>query len=133
MLMNNINLSAVLAAALSTLLLMRIWYSSAVFGTRRAKEMGIKPNTANAPHSLVYIGSFFLSLIAAGSLALLLQRKPGFFMALHTGILAGICWIATSFGINYLLSNRTFKLFLIDSGFHILQFTLYGIILGLWR
>ena len=29
--------------------------------------------------------------------------------------------------------NRSFKLWLIDGGYHTLQFTLYGLILGLWH
>jgi hypothetical protein len=39
---------------------------------------------------------------------------------------AGIA--ATSFGINYQFAGRSFKLFLIDGGYHTVQFALYGAI-----
>ena len=48
------------------------------------------------------------------------------------------CWsalafVATSFGINYAFAQRSLKLWLIDGGYHLLQFALYGLILGLWH
>jgi hypothetical protein len=131
--MPEINLLAVLTAALSAFLLGGLWYSKALFGEIWSRENGSLNNKQDKGHKRwVYVFSFVLSFIAALALALLLRRKPGFYMAVHTGILAGLCWVSTSFGINYLFANRSFKLFLIDAGYHTLQFTLYGIILGLW-
>ena len=36
-------------------------------------------------------------------------------------------------GINYLFEARSLKLFVINGGYHTLQFTLYGLVLGLWH
>ncbi len=127
-----INYFAVLAAALSAFALGGLWYSPILLGRIWQREAGMLP--ANKPHGVkVFIFAFVLSLIAAFAMALLLLRKPGLFMAIHTGVLAGLCWVSTSFGINYLFAGRSFKLFLIDAGYHTLQFTLYGVILGVWR
>ena len=41
--------------------------------------------------------------------------------------------VAASFGINYQFANRPAVLWLIDGGYHTVQFTIYGLILGLWR
>jgi len=41
--------------------------------------------------------------------------------------------VAASFGINYQFANRRTVLWLIDGGYHSAQFTIYGLILGLWR
>ena len=49
------------------------------------------------------------------------------------GFSAGLCWVASSFGINYLFARRSLRLFLIDGGYHTLQFTLIGVILALWH
>ena len=49
------------------------------------------------------------------------------------GALAGACFVAASFGINYLFANRSFTLWLIDGGYHTLQFTIVGLILALWH
>lgn len=122
MLFHQINMIAVIVAALSALVFSKIWYS---FFAVNSKQERFKKSH--------YLYLFMLSFIAALAMALLLTRKPGFYMALHTGILAGICWVATSFGITYLYANRSIKLFLIDAGYHIIQFAVYGIILGIWR
>ena len=41
--------------------------------------------------------------------------------------------VAASFGINYQFANRKGVLWLIDGGYHTLQFAIYGVIIGLWR
>ena len=38
-----------------------------------------------------------------------------------------------SFGINYLFERKSLKLFLINGGYHTLQFTIIGLILALWH
>ena len=45
----------------------------------------------------------------------------------------GLAWVAMSFGINYAFAQRSLKLWLIDAGYHVLQFTLYGLVIGLWH
>ena len=52
---------------------------------------------------------------------------------MHAGFATGLAFVATSFAINYAFAGRSRKLWLIDGGFHTLQFTLYGLILGLWH
>jgi hypothetical protein len=42
-----------------------------------------------------------------------------------------IAWIATATGINDLFAGRNKRLFLIDAGYHVTRFLIYGIILGL--
>ncbi|MCS5710394.1 DUF1761 family protein [Candidatus Berkiella aquae] len=122
MLIQHINIIAVIVAALSALVISKIWY------------ICFEVNPKRAPFKLSqYCYLFMLSFIAALAMALLLARKPGFYMALHTGILAGLCWVGTSLGITYAYANRSIKLFLIDAGYHAIQFVVYGIILGLWR
>jgi hypothetical protein len=44
-----------------------------------------------------------------------------------------LCWVAGSFGINYLFERRPLGLWLINGGYHTLQFTVFGLILGLVR
>jgi hypothetical protein len=47
--------------------------------------------------------------------------------------LAGFGFVATSFGINYQFAQRPFVLWLIDGGYHTVQFLLFGLIIGLWH
>jgi hypothetical protein len=129
--MPDINMLAVVVAALSSFLLGGLWYSPALFGKTWQVEARA-PDQPGHP-ARVFGGAFALSLIAAGVFALFLGPKPALPFAVGAGAAAGLCWVASGFGINYLFAQRSFKLWLIDGGYHTLQFTLYGLVLGLWH
>ena len=77
--------------------------------------------------------AFLFSLVAAACFAAWLGSAPPLETALKAGALAGIGFVAASFGINYQFAQRSFKLWLIDGGYHTVQFVLFGLILGLWH
>lgn len=58
--------------------------------------------------------------------------SPDLIRALKAGALAGFGFVAVSFGINYQFAQRSFKLWLIDGGYHTGQFLIFGLVLGLW-
>ena len=80
---------------------------------------------------LIYGLAFLLSLIAAYVFAMFLGPDMGLGPSLGAGAAAGICWVAASFGISYLFERRCVAHWLINGGFHAIQFTLFGLILGL--
>lgn len=132
--MEQINYLAVVVAAASAFLLGGLWYSPALFGATWKREAGVSHDQSQQGHGpIVFAVSFLFSLIAATVFALFLGPEPPFSTAVPDGLAIGACWVATSFGINYQFANRTFKLFLIDAGYHVAQFTLYAVILGLWH
>ncbi|MEJ2083811.1 MAG: DUF1761 domain-containing protein, partial [Acidobacteriota bacterium] len=57
--------------------------------------------------------------------------SPGLGLGFGAGLSAGLCWVAGSFGINYLFEKKSLKLWLINGGYHTLQYTLIGTALGL--
>jgi hypothetical protein len=77
--------------------------------------------------------SFAFSLVAAWVFAWWLGPAPSLDTALKAGAMAGLGLVATSFGINYQFAQRSFKLWLIDGGYHTVQFLIFGLILGLWH
>jgi hypothetical protein len=82
---------------------------------------------------MVFGTAFVAALVAAAAFAIILRPDPPLFIALHAGFLTGLAYVAMSFGINYAFAGRSFRLWLIDGGYHTLQFSLYGLILGLWH
>ena len=72
-------------------------------------------------------------IIGVFALAVLLGPKPEWHYAVHGGFLAGAGIAATSFGINYAFAGRPFKLWAIDAGYHVIQYTIYGVLLGVWH
>ena len=132
--MNGINLMAVVAAAVSAFVLGGLWYSPVLFGRtwQRAANLSDADLKSGKP-AVIFGGALLLSLVAAFVFAMFLGPKPGLNLALGAGASAGLCWVAAGFGINYLFERRSFTLFAINGGYSTLQFTLYGLVLGLWH
>jgi len=131
--MPEFNILAVIAAALSSFVLGGLWYSPLLFAKAWQQEVGLSDDELARGNMVRIFGlTFVLSLIAAFVFALFLGPRPSLALGLGAGSSAGLCWVASSFGINYLFARRSLKLFLIDGGYHTLQFTLIGLILALW-
>jgi len=128
------NLWAVLTCGIASMLLGGLWYSPALFGNAWLRATGITEAKARAANMAAVMGSaFLLSLIGATVFALFLGPKPELGFAIGAGASAGLCWVAGSFGINYLFEQRPLRLFFINGGYHTLQYTLIGVILGAWH
>lgn len=125
------NVWAVLLAAASSFLLGGLWYSPALFGRTWNRENG---GEVQAGHPAKVFGvSFLFSVISAFAFAAWLGAAPSLETALKAGVVVGFGMVAASFGINYQFAQRSFKLWLIDGGYHTVQFILFGLILGLWH
>jgi hypothetical protein len=138
--MEGINLWAVLAAAASAFLLGGLWYSPVLFlkPWLRHSGMGDKPKEEAKHPARVFGVSFVFSLISAAAFAYLLGAEPPLGEALWRGALwrgalVGFAFVAASFGINYQFADRDAALWLVDGGYHLAQFLVYGLILGLWH
>jgi len=131
--MPEFNLWAVLTAAVSSFLLGGLWYSPLLFARAWQREAGLSDaQVAGGNMALIFGLSFVLSFIAAFVFAMFLGPRPPLALGLGAGFSAGLCWVAASFGINYLFERRSLKLFLINGGYHTLQFTVIGLILASW-
>ncbi|HEX9706355.1 MAG TPA: DUF1761 domain-containing protein [Steroidobacteraceae bacterium] len=129
--MFNLNLPAAAVAALATFLIGGPWYSNALFGERWRQAMGISDAKPGHP-AKVFGFAYLFSLIATGFLSTLITPGAGALAGLQTGVTVGLCFVATSFGVNYMFANWPGAALLIDGGYHIAQFAAFGLILGLW-
>jgi len=129
--METVNLLAVFVAGVSAFILGGLWYAPFLFGKAWQLEAKLSDEDMKARNmGLMFGGSFALSLIGAFVFAMFLGPSPEMGFALGAGSSAGLCWVAGSFGINYLFEKKSLKLFLINGGYHTIQFTLYGAILS---
>jgi hypothetical protein len=132
--MQQVNVIAVLLCAVSSLVLGGIWYSPLLFAKAWQRGAGLSDEAAKSGNPVVIFGgAFVLSLIAAYVFAMFLGNSMPLAGALGAGFSAGLCWVGASYGINYLFERRPFGLWAINAGYHTLQFTLFGLILGLLR
>jgi len=126
----DINWVAVFAAAVSSFVLGGVWYS-ALFAKAWQKAAGLSDAQVKSGNpALIFGGSFVLALIASASFAVFLGNDLDAATGALYGFTAGLCWVTASFGINYLFERKSLQLFLINGGYHTLQFTLIGAILG---
>ena len=131
--MPEFNLWAILVAALASFLLGGLWYSPLLFAKAWQREAGLSDEQIRSANmGLIFGLAFVLCLIASFVFAMFLGPRPPLALGLGAGFAAGLCWVSASFGINYLFERKSLKLFLINGGYHTLQFTLIGLILALW-
>jgi hypothetical protein len=70
--------------------------------------------------------------ITAASFAVWLGPSPPE-EALLKGLAAGAGFVAASLGMTYQFANLSLLLWLIDGGYHVARFVLFGLVLGLWH
>ena len=132
--MAEINIWAVLAAAVATFLIGGLWYSPMLFARVWQREAGLsEERLRNGNPALVFGLAFVLALIAAFVFAMFLGPRPQLAFAVGAGFAAGLAWVAASLGIIYLFERRSLALFLINGGYVTLAFTAIGAILGVWH
>jgi hypothetical protein len=130
--MPEINWIAVVVAAFGSFLLGGLWYSPVMFGKAWQRETGLTDEQLKKGNMARIFGlSFLLALLAAWNFANFLGPRPSIAFGAGVGFSAGLLWVASSFGINYLFERKSLKLFLINGGYHTLQFTIIGLALAL--
>jgi hypothetical protein len=130
--MPEVNWIAVGLCAVSSLVLGAIWYSPALFARQWQTAAGLSEEQASSGNmGVIFATAFLLSLVAAAVFAMFLGKEMSLGAATAAGFAAGLCWVAASYGISYLFERRPLRLWLINGGYHTLQFTLFGLILGL--
>lgn len=133
--LSQLNWLAVAVAAVSAFILGGIWYGP-VFGKSWQGLAGVTDEDIQQGNpAVIFGGAFVLNLVMATTLALLLQLHPApsLVSGLSAGALLGLCFIATSIGINYLFARKTLQLYLIEAGYMVVLMALMGAILGAWR
>jgi hypothetical protein len=130
--MPEVNFLAVGLAAVSAFLLGGLWYSPVLFARPWMRLTGNECPEGEKPKgnmAAIFGGAFVLNLVAAYVLAMFLGPMPLKYAAL-AGLSVGLCWVATSFGVNDLFERRPLGLWLINAGYVILQYTVMGAIIG---
>jgi hypothetical protein len=134
----NINFLALIVAAIASFALGAVWYSPVLFGKAWQKTLGFTEEYLGKSNmALVFGSSFVLIFLMDFGLAIILQghasRDVSAFSGFLYGLLIGIFFVATSYGINMIYQRRSFLLWAIDSGYQVLYLAMTGAILGAWR
>lgn len=131
--MGQINYLAVTVAAVSAFVLGGLWYGP-LFGKAWMRASGLSSEDVQKGHgATVFVISFLWALLGALFFAMFLGEAPALAFATAVGFGTGLIWIAGSFAINYQFERRPTRLLLVNGGYHTVQYTVYGLILGLWH
>jgi uncharacterized membrane protein len=131
--LDSINYLAVIAAALSAFIIGGLWYS-VLFGKAWMVENSFtEESLKNSNMAMIFGGSFVLSFIISFILVLFLGPERDAAFGASAGFMAGFFWVASALGITYLFERKSLKLFFINAGYHVITFTVMGLILGVWR
>jgi len=132
--MQSVNFWAVLGATVAAAFAGGFWYSPLLFAKAWMRECGLDEEAGKRRNpALLFGASFLLNFVAALVFAICIGRNPGVVPAAEAGLVLGVFWVATSVGMNYLFEGRSLKLFCITAGYHVLRFTLIGLVLGIWN
>jgi hypothetical protein len=130
-----INLLVVFGATVAGNLLGGLWYSPLLFGKPWARANGIKlgeyDRNANVPG--IFISSFILQLLVASMIAGLLGTNTSGAEGAQLGSILAVCFVFTAMGMTNLFERRPLYLIAINSGYHIVSFTVMGFIIGTWN
>ncbi|ATD09991.1 DUF1761 domain-containing protein [Pseudoalteromonas piscicida] len=125
-----LNLWAIILAALSSFMLGGIWYSPMLFQKAWMEGCGLTELDLQTSDPKMTFGvAFLLSLLSAVFMAVMLDLSLSLLAATGVGFGVGIFFVACSLGISYIFEQRPMKLFLVNGGYHVLQFTLIAFVL----
>ncbi len=126
----NIPWLGVILATASAFLLGGIWYGP-LFKNVWCREAGIDPNGKPDKHpAQVFTVAIACAFLAALMFSVMMPSSATAVDGLGLGFVVGLFFVAMSFGVNYAFAGRSLKLWMIDAGYHIIQFILYGVIIG---
>jgi Protein of unknown function (DUF1761) len=128
----SINWLAVLVAAASGFVIGGLWYGP-LFQKPWMKASGMTFERGKQGNQvLIFGGAYVLNLVAAIGIAMLMGGTHGWLLGAHTGLAAGVFFVAAALGVIYLFEQRPLKLFLINAGYQIVNFAAMGAIVGAW-
>lgn len=78
----------------------------------------------------VFAAAYVRTFLAVWALAWIVVPHPTVAHGAQTGAVVGAGIAATSFGVNYQFAARSWAMWAIDRGYHVLQLTLAGVVLG---
>ncbi len=131
---SQVNLLAVLAAAITTMAIGSLWYSKLLFGNVWMKLNGFKEDNPPGNVARTMIITFILSLVMSFNLAAFLaDPSTDVVFGMTAGFLAGFGWVALSIAVIAMFEQRSFAYIAINAGYWVVSFTAMGAILGSWR
>ncbi len=134
-----VNVWAVVLAAVSSMVVGSIWYAKPVFGTQWAKLVGLKDNAMREGATLAMIGAFVAAVLAAYILAHVTYISSYFFQvsfmesALNTAFWLWLGIAMPTIVTHGLFEKRRKKLMLLTAAHTLVTFLVMGLVIGVLK
>ena len=120
---------AVIAAAVAAFVAGAIWYGP-LFGKAWIAGFGFDEEELGGRNQAKIFGlTFVLNIVMAINLAMFLGADPALGFGVAAGFATGLGFAAPLIGVYYLFEGRSMKLFLINGGFAVVNFTVMGAVI----
>lgn len=139
--LSSINWLAVIVAAVAFFALGAIWYGP-LFGKKWQSGVGLSDDDMkNANMGKLFGSAFLFALIISFGMAMFFfgmadpnaEAMMTVEMGAMYGLMTGIFFLFPSISMNYLFARKGMALMLIDSGYHVVAYTIVGVILAAWQ
>lgn len=135
--LTDVNYLAVVATIAVNMIVGAVWYSPLLFARPWMAGNGFTEEQIKAQGSATrgYVVSVIASIVIAFAIALFAQATGAdtAIDGLLLGLAAGVGFVATTSAANYIFESRPLKLYLINSGYPVVSFTLIGLLIGAWQ
>jgi Protein of unknown function (DUF1761) len=133
-----VNVLAILVAAVAAFALGALWYSPVLFAKQWMKAHGYTPDKLEAMKKRMgraYGVSFVCFLVMAAAMAILIHRLD--VGSVFGGIkLGGLCWVGFAATISLtanMYTDKPLSTYVIDAGYQLVYMVIMGIIVAVWH
>jgi surface polysaccharide O-acyltransferase-like enzyme len=136
-----VNLWAVLACALATMVVGFLWYSPILFANPWMRLMGYDPNdkakiaemqkSAGPSYAMSFVASILAAAVLGKIIAVMTVNTAMYGM--KVGLAVWLGFVTTVQLTNALFSRQPAKLYAINTGYQLVCYLAMGAILGAWR
>jgi len=134
----HINFLAVVVAAIVYYASGALWYSPILFGKSWMGLVGLTEEKIKAAQKEAW-KSYLTAFVGALLISYGLARIEGYLNVmtfgggLHSGFWAWLCFVLTTSATNNTFAGRSFKLLMIDAGYHLYGFLVMAVIIAVWK
>jgi hypothetical protein len=132
--LGSVNWWAVLAATVLACAIGAVWYAPPVFGNRWMAALGKSKEQLGDPVRLM-VAQFFLTLVIAAVLAVVVVRFGAvtWIEGAVIGLVLSLGLVAASLLSDWMFCGFNMRLYWMQIGYKVVNFTVMGAILGAWR
>ncbi len=132
--LGSVNWLAVVVCVIVAMISGFVWYHPKVFYPAWREGLG-KSAEMNNPNPIIYVYTLIAALVQAVSVALMvnLMGSTTAGSGAFAGFMLWLGFVAPTNLVNKLFAGHGFKVWAIEAGNHLLNFLLFGAILGGWR